>query len=91
MQEFVAGRLTAGGMGNGVELENIVPKERIKKEAMYQAHGFDEYISEYLISLNRTLPDRRDDWCKLADNVKVAPSDLPPPSSSSSTTRPGAP
>merc|ERR1719219_790724 len=80
MQEFVAGRLTAGEMGNGVELENIVPKESSKKEAMYQAHGFDEYISEYLISLNRTLPDRRDDWCKLADQVKVAPSDLPPTS-----------
>ena len=67
-------------MGNGVELENIVPKESKKKEAMYQAHGFDEYISEYIVSLNRTLPDRRDDWCKLADNVKVAPSDLPPTS-----------
>merc|ERR1719219_1913823 len=80
MQEFVAGRLAAGEMGNGMELENIVRKESKKKEAMYQAHGFDEYISEYLISLNRTLPDRRDDWCKLADNVKVAPSDLPPTS-----------
>ena len=45
-----------------------------------QAHGFDEYISEYLISLNRTLPDRRDDWCKLADSAVVAPSDLPPTS-----------
>jgi polypeptide N-acetylgalactosaminyltransferase len=31
---------------------------------MYQAHGFDEYISEYLVSLNRSLPDRRDDYCK---------------------------
>merc|ERR1719219_953958 len=80
MQEFVAGRLAAGEMGNGVELEKMVPKESKKKEAMYQAHGFDEYISEYLISLNRPLPDRRDDWCKQADQVKVAPSDLPPTS-----------
>merc|ERR1719219_1793100 len=61
MQEFVAGRLAAGEMGNGVELENIVPRESKKKEEMYQAHGFDEYISEYLTSLNRSLPDRRDD------------------------------
>ena len=27
-----------------------------------QAHGFDEYISEYLVSLNRSLPDRREAW-----------------------------
>ena len=47
MTEFVAGRLAAGEMGNGIELENMKPKEKKKKEAMYQAHGFDEYISEY--------------------------------------------
>jgi polypeptide N-acetylgalactosaminyltransferase len=35
---------------------------------MYQAHGFDEYISEYLVSLNRSLPDRRDDYCKQPKN-----------------------
>ena len=27
-----------------------------------KAHGFDEYISEYLVSLNRSLPDRREAW-----------------------------
>ena len=43
MTEFVAGRLAAGEMGNGIELENIKPKEKRKKEAMYQAHGFDGY------------------------------------------------
>merc|ERR1719500_1531724 len=64
MKEFVAGRLAAGEMGNGIELESIKPKGKKKKEAMYQAHGFDEYISEYMVSLNRSLPDRRDDWCK---------------------------
>ena len=42
-----------GEMGNGIELEGIVDKEKVKKDAMYQAHGFDEYISEYLVSLNR--------------------------------------
>ena len=59
MQEFVAGRLAPGEMGNGIELEGVVDKEQVKKEAMYQAHGFDEYISEYLVSLNRwvTHPD----------------------------------
>ena len=43
-----------------------------------QAHGFDEYISEYLVSLNRTLPDRRDDWCKLPANVQVPPQNCRP-------------
>jgi len=77
MQEFVAGRLVAGEMGNGVELENMKPKEKELREKMYQAHGFDEYISEYLVSLNRSLPDRRDDWCKLKENIKVPVSELP--------------
>ena len=40
-----------------------------------QAQGFDEYISEHLVSLNRSLPDRRDDWCK--ENVLVDPAYLP--------------
>ena len=55
MQEFVAGRLAPGEMGNGIELEGVVAKEQVKKEAMYQAHGFDEYISDYLVSLNRCV------------------------------------
>lgn len=77
MQEFVAGRLASGEMGNGIELENIIPKEKKKKEAMYQAHGFDEYISEYLVSLNRSLPDRRDEWCKQPENQKASVAELP--------------
>jgi len=64
MQEFVAGRLVAGEMGNGVELEDMVEAEAKQREAMWQRHGFDEYISEHLVSLNRSLPDRRDEWCK---------------------------
>merc|ERR1719474_1722013 len=77
MQEFVNGRLASGEMGNGIELENIIPKEKKKKEAMYQAHGFDEYISEYLVSLNRSLPDRRDGHCKDEKNVLYPTSELP--------------
>ena len=79
MQEFVAGRLAPGEMGNGIELEGVVTKEAARKEAMYQAHGFDEYISEYLVSLNRSLPDRRDDWCKEPGHV-MSVSELPPTS-----------
>jgi len=78
MQDFVSGQLAAGEMGTGVQLENIKQKEYKKKEAMYQAHGFDEYISEYIISLNRTLPDRRDPYCTSSKNVKYSSlSELP--------------
>ena len=45
------------------------------KSFSLQAQGFDEYISEHLVSLNRSLPDRRDDWCK--NNVLVDPAYLP--------------
>jgi len=72
MQEFVAGRLIAGEMGNGIELENMKPAEQQLRDTMYKSHGFDEYISEYLVSLNRSLPDRRDDWCKLEGNLPRA-------------------
>ena len=73
----MAGRLAAGEMGNGVLLEEMKPAEQKLREQMYQvnflrsyrllngylqAHGFDEYISEYLVSLNRSLPDRREAW-----------------------------
>ena len=44
---------------------------------MYKAHGFDEYISEYLVSLNRSLPDRRDDYCTHEGAVKYSVSELP--------------
>ena len=44
---------------------------------MYQAHGFDEYISEYLVSLNRSLPDRRDDYCKQPENQLFEVDELP--------------
>jgi len=77
MQEFVAGRLAAGEMGNGVLLEEMKPAEQKLREQMYQAHGFDEYISEYLVSLNRSLPDRRESWCKDEQNVLVPPKTLP--------------
>ena len=36
IRSYCLGRLAAGEMGNGVELENIVRKESKKKEAMYQ-------------------------------------------------------
>eukprot|EP00090_Calanus_glacialis_P045645 TRINITY_DN8611_c0_g1_i1.p1 TRINITY_DN8611_c0_g1~~TRINITY_DN8611_c0_g1_i1.p1 ORF type:complete len:759 (+),score=153.42 TRINITY_DN8611_c0_g1_i1:17-2293(+) len=64
MDEFVAGRMKPGEMGNGIVLEDMTIDEDTKKELMFIDHAFAEYISE-MISVNRTLPDRRDEWCKL--------------------------
>merc|ERR1719430_3116367 len=75
MNQFVAGDLGPGEMGTGIELQDVNPRVAKLKEDMFKAQGFDEYISEHLVSLNRTLPDRRDDWCKT--NVLVDPAYLP--------------
>jgi polypeptide N-acetylgalactosaminyltransferase len=59
------------------ESEGDLFQEKKKSEAMYQAHGFDEYISEHLVSLNRSLPDRRDDFCKQPENQLYTLAELP--------------
>ena len=75
MKQFVAGDLEAGEMGCGIELQNVNKYVQKIKDDMYKGQGFDEYISENLVSLNRSLPDRRDDWCK--QNVQVDTNYLP--------------
>jgi len=75
MKQFVAGDIEAGEMGNGIELHDVNKYVQKTKDDMYQGQGFDEYISEHLVSLNRSLPDRRDDWCK--QNILVDPNYLP--------------
>jgi len=75
MKQFVAGDIGPGEMGTGIELQDINPYVKKIKDDMFQAQGFDEFISEHLVSLNRSLPDRRDYWCKA--NVMVDPNYLP--------------
>jgi hypothetical protein len=41
-----------------------------KKEAMYKNHAFEEYVSE-LVSLNRSLPDFRGQWCRNQYDGKI--------------------
>ena len=59
----LSGRLGPGEMGNGAILERLSIDENTKKELMYLDHAFNQYLSD-IISVNRTLPDRRDEWCK---------------------------
>jgi len=75
MKQFMAGDIGPGEMGTGIELQDINPYVKKIKEDMFKAQGFDEFISENLVSLNRSLPDRRDYWCKA--NVLVDPNYLP--------------
>ena len=75
MKQFVAGDIGPGEMGTGIELQDINPYVKKIKEDMFKAQGFDEFISENLVSLNRSLPDRRDYWCKA--NIMVDPNYLP--------------
>ena len=63
MDEFVAGRLAPGEMGNGLVLEDMVPEEKLKMDVTYYDHAFNQYVSD-LLPVNRSLPDRRDEWCK---------------------------
>ena len=57
MDEFVAGRMSPGEMGNGIVLEDVEFKESLKMTDQYYEHAFQQYISD-MISLNRSLPDR---------------------------------
>ena len=60
---LTSGRMAPGEMGNGVLLEDMDIEENLKKDLMFLDHAFNQYLSD-VISVNRSLPDRRDDWCK---------------------------
>ena len=57
MDEFVAGRMGPGEMGNGIVLDDVEFSESLKMNELYYDHAFQQYISD-IVSLNRTLPDR---------------------------------
>ena len=48
--------------------EEYIIQENSKKIDMFYNHAFEEYISD-IISVNRSLPDRRDEWCKDPQNL----------------------
>ena len=63
-------------MGNGAILEKMSIDENLKKELMYLDHAFNQYLSD-IISVNRSLPDRRDDWCKQPSRYVVNVCSIP--------------
>lgn len=81
LQLFEAGQLALGEMGTGVLVEFDISSreqadEKLKKDLMFIDHAFDEYVSN-LISLNRSLPDRRDPWCRTRAAVLHPVENLP--------------
>ena len=62
-----------GEMGIGVTLDSdfMTNDEVVKRNVMYQNHAFDEYVSE-IISLNRSLPDFRGQWCRDQYDGKIS-------------------
>lgn len=63
MDAFVSGKMAPGEMGNGIVLEKMDLDEQLKMNTIYYDHAFNQYISD-MISVNRSLPDRRHEWCK---------------------------
>ena len=53
MDEFVAGNMAPGEMGNGIVLEDMVLEEKLKMNTVYFDHAFNQYISD-MISVNRS-------------------------------------
>ena len=58
------------GIGVTLNKRLMSESELKKKEAMYKNHAFEEYVSE-LVSLNRSLPDFRGQWCRNQYDGKI--------------------
>lgn len=62
-----------GEMGKPVKIENPDKETKKKIDDGWQNNAFNQYVSD-TISVHRSLPDPRDDWCKAEDrNLKDLP------------------
>lgn len=52
-----------GEMGKAVKINNPEPDVKQLIDKGWQSNAFNQYVSD-MISLHRTLPDPRDEWCK---------------------------
>jgi len=61
-----------GEMGRPVRIENPDPETKKKIDKGWKDNAYNQYASD-MISLHRSLPDQRDQWCRVADrNLPVA-------------------
>jgi len=58
----------AGEMGKPVVISDPDEETQEKIDIGWKNHEFNEYIST-MISFNRSLPDPRDDWCKVPGRI----------------------
>ena len=52
-----------GELGKPVKIENPDPDTKRKIDKGWKDNAFNQYVSD-MISVHRTLPDPRDEWCK---------------------------
>lgn len=57
-----------GEMGRPVFISDPDEETKNKIDSGWQNHEFNEYVSN-VISVDRSLPDPRDDWCKAPDRI----------------------
>ena len=50
---------------NGSSAAQLTLKEEKKRQILLETHGFDAFVSDKFIPLNRSLPDFRSEWCKM--------------------------
>lgn len=61
-----------GEMGKPVRIENPDPETKKKIDKGWKDNAYNQYVSD-MISLHRSLPDQRDQWCREPDrNLPVA-------------------
>jgi len=65
-KQAVPGRLV-GEMGKAVVLENPGQEVKAAVEQGWADHAYNQYVSD-LISVQRSLPDPRDDWCRAQES-----------------------
>lgn len=61
-----------GERGAGINLYNVSPEIQAKVSAGWEAHQFNEFVSD-LISVNRTVPDPRSNYCHMQEYTQNLP------------------
>ena len=57
-----------GELGKPVKMKDPDPETKKKIDAGWKLHAFNQYVSDQ-ISVHRSLPDKRDSWCRETDRL----------------------